>query len=366
MSVPRIRQTGQPPGRKATDQSELSHAAEALIVRTYLIRRLALLVPVLFGLSLLTFTVSHLVPGDPAILAAGQGATREQIELIRREFALDRPIPEQYLLYLSGLLRGDWGRSVLSRRPVAEDLRIYFPATLELVLVAMALAVALGLPLGVVAAVHRDGWLDHLSRLIALLGVSLPRFFLALLLQLGLSLALNLLPIGGRFDTTLPPPPEVTRFLLVDSLLAGDRHAFAISLEHMILPALALSLSPLAVITRIVRGSTIEVLEREYVLTARAMGLGEVTVLTHYVLKNALISTVTMMGLSFGFLLSGTVLVEAVFDWPGIGLYAVKSATTLDFSPIMGVTLLVGLLFTLTNLLVDLLYGVLDPRIRYG
>lgn len=334
-------------------------------MRAYLLKRLALLVPVLLGLSLLTFALSHLVPGDPAILAAGQGATREQVELIRREFALDRPVLEQYVRYMAGLLRGDWGRSVLSRRPVLEDLRIYLPATLELALVAMALATVTGLPLGVASAVRRDGWVDHAARLIALLGVSVPRFFLALLLQLGLSLALNLLPVGGRYDTTLAPPPAVTGFLLADSLLALDPHALGITLRHMALPAVALSLSPLAVITRIVRGSTIEVLEREYVLTARAMGLREATVLTRHVLKNALISTVTMMGLSFGFLLSGTILVEAVFDWPGIGLYAVKSATTLDFAPIMGVTLLVGLLFTLTNLLVDVLYGVLDPRIRY-
>jgi peptide/nickel transport system permease protein len=332
----------------------------------YILRRLLLVVPILVGLSLLTFIISHLVPGDPVQLAAGPQASRADIERLRAEYGLDQPLPVQYVVYVSNLLRGDWGRSVLSRRPVAEDLRVFFPATLELVIAAMVSAIALGIPLGIISAVYRDRWPDNLSRIGSLAAISLPRFFLALLLQLAFAMSLALFPLGGRFPTLEPPPQTVTGFILLDSLLAGSAHAFALALQHMVLPAFALSLSPLATITRMMRASVLEALQQDYVLTERALGLPMRLILFKYVFKNAFISTLTIIGLYFGFLLGGSVLVETVFDWPGIGLYATKSVLSLDFQPIMGVTLLIGITFVLVNLVVDVLYGVFDPRIRYA
>jgi len=327
-------------------------------------RRLLLLIPVLFGLSLLTFTISRIVPGDPVMLAAGPQASREEIRMIAEEFGLDRPLPVQYVTYIRGLFRGNWGRSLLSRRPVAEDLAIYFPATLELVIVALGLAIGLGIPLGVASAVSQGRWPDTLSRLFALTGVSLPRFFLALLLQLALAMQIGLLPIGGRFPTILAPPARITGMLILDSLLQGEWTALAVAFRHLLLPAFALSLSPLATLTRMMRAGMLDALGQDYVRTARAFGVPERVIFFKYVLKNAVLSTVTLIGLYFGFLLSGSVLVEAVFDWPGIGLYAVNSVVTLDFMPIMGVTLVIGLVFVISNLVTDLLYGVVDPRIR--
>jgi peptide/nickel transport system permease protein len=332
----------------------------------YILRRLLLVVPILVGLSLLTFIISHLVPGDPVQLAAGPQASRADIERLRAEYGLEQPLPVQYVVYVSNLLRGDWGRSVLSRRPVAEDLRVFFPATLELVIAAMLSAIALGIPLGIISAFYRDRWPDNLSRIGSLAAISLPRFFLALLLQLAFAMSLALFPLGGRFPTLEPPPQTLTGFILLDSLLAGSAHAFALALQHMVLPAFALSLSPLATITRMMRASVLEALQQDYVLTERALGLPMRLILFKYVFKNAFISTLTIIGLYFGFLLGGSVLVETVFDWPGIGLYATKSILSLDFQPIMGVTLLIGITFVLVNLVIDVLYGVFDPRIRYA
>lgn len=330
----------------------------------FVLRRVALTVPVLFGLTVLVFAIARLLPGDPVALAAGPNATPAEIEAYAREFGLDRPIPVQYWRYLTGLLAGDLGVSIFTRRPVAEDIAAYLPATLELVLAAMLIAVLVGLPAGLFAAVRRDRWPDHLARVLALGAISMPRFFLGLLLQLGLAMALGWLPLGGRFPITLDPPPRVTGFFTLDSLIAGDLGAFALALQHLLLPALALSLSPLATIMRMMRASTLEVLSRDYVLTERALGLPERLIVTKYVARNALSATLTVIGLYFGWLLGGTVLVETVFDWPGLGLYATKSVVTQDFMPVIGVTLVIGTLFVLINLVVDILYGIVDPRVR--
>jgi len=330
----------------------------------YIWKRLLLLGPVLFGLTLLTFGISHVVPGDPALLAAGPQATPEMVAQIREEFGLDRPWPVQYVRYVGGLLTGEWGRSILSRRPVAEDLQVYWPATLELVIVAMLIAVVLGIPLGVVAAVRYASWPDQLARVISVLGVSIPGFCLALLLQWFISYKIGILPTGSRFDTDMAAPRQITRFLLVDSLLGLDLGALGSTLRHLLLPALTLSMAPLATITRMTRSSLLEELALDYVRTARAKGLNEHAVLFVHALRNAGLPTLTMIGLSLGWLLGGSVLVETIFDWPGIGLYAVKSALTLDFMPIMGLTVIYGVLFSLINLLVDVLYAVLDPRLR--
>jgi peptide/nickel transport system permease protein len=332
-------------------------------VTSYIFRRLLLIVPTLFGVSLLTFALSRIVPGDPARLAAGAQATPEMYAQIRQEFGLDKPLPLQYWDYLSGIVQGDWGRSILSRRPVIEDLRVYWPATLELVLVAMTIAVAVGVPLGVIAAIRADRPADQVSRLVALIGVSLPAFWLAVLLQLFFGLRLGWFPISGRLAPLMEAPPMTTGLYLVDSLLAGDWSTFRESLRQIILPALTLSFPAMATIMRFTRASLLEVMGQDYVRTARAKGAAERRVIVGHALRNALIPTITMIGLSFGWSMGGSVLVETVFDWPGIGLYATKSALTLDFMPIMGIALLYGLVFSLINIVVDITYGVLDPRV---
>ena len=332
---------------------------------SYIIRRLLFTFPVLIGLSLLTFTISHLIPGDPVMLVAGPQATREEIRALAQEYGLDQPLPAQFLKYITGLVHGDFGRSIMTRRQVADDLRLFFPATLELVLAAMLVAVVLGIPFGIISAVVRDRWPDNLIRVLSLASISLPRFFLALVLQILFGIIIGILPLGSRFPTLEAPPPNITGFLTLNAILAHNWDALGMTLRHMMLPAVALSLSPLATITRMMRASVLEVMQQDFVLTERALGLPSRLILFKYVLKNASISTLTVIGLYFGYLLSGSVLVEVVFDWPGIGLYATNSIISLDFQPIMGVTLLIGVTFVIVNLLIDLMYGLFDPRIRY-
>ena len=330
----------------------------------FVARRILLLVPVMVGLTMLVFAITRLLPGDPARLAAGPNASPAQIAEITQEFGLDRSLPAQYWTYATGLVHGNWGMSIYSRRPVLQDLEDYLPATLELVLYAMALAVVLGIPLGLLAAVHRNRWPDMLTSVVSLGAISMPRFFLGLLFQLGFAMWLGWLPLSGRFPLDEDPPPHLTGFLTVDALAAGDFHGLGLALQYLALPAIAMSLSPLATIVRMMRASTIEVLQQDYVMTERALGLSRRLILFKYVLKNAISSTLTVIGLYFGWLLGGTVLVETVFDWPGIGLYATSAVLTQDFMPIIGVTLCIGTLFVLVNLLVDVIYALLNPRIR--
>lgn len=330
----------------------------------YILRRIVLLVPVLLGLSMMVFAIGRLLPGDPVMLAAGPNATAQEIAALSAEFGLDQSIPVQYWRYLTGLLQGDWGRSLQTRGPVLEDLRAYLPATLELVIAAMGIAVVVGILLGLLAAVQRNGWIDYLVRLLSLASISMPRFFLGLLLQLVFAMWLGWAALGGRFPLTGSPPPTVTGMLTLDSLLAADMQALLLALQHLALPAIAMSLSPLATITRMMRASTMEVLQQDYVLTARALGIRPGKLLFKHVLRNALTSTLTVIGLYFGWLLGGTVLVETVFDWPGVGLYATKSILTQDFMPVMGVVLCIGTMFVLFNLVIDLLYGVINPKVR--
>ncbi|HEU5434076.1 MAG TPA: ABC transporter permease [Thermomicrobiales bacterium] len=330
----------------------------------FIVRRLLLLIPTLLGVSLLTFALSRVVPGDPARLAAGAQATPEMYAQIRQEFGLDKPIPLQYWDYVTGIVQGDWGKSILSRRPVLDDLGTYWPATLELVVAAMIIATVIGVPLGVISAVKADRMGDHLARVVSLLGVSVPAFWLAVLLQLFFALRLGWLPANGRLDPLTAAPPHLTGLYLIDSAVAGQWSTFGAALRQIILPAVTLSFPALATIARFARTSLLEVLNQDYVRTARAKGVAERRVVTRHGLRNALIPLVTMIGLSFGWSMGGSVLVETVFDWPGIGLYATKSALTLDFMPIMGIALLYGFVFSLINIAVDLTYGLLDPRIR--
>lgn len=333
---------------------------------SYLLRRFVGFVAVMIGISIITFGLSHLVPADPAVVALGDHATEEQIEAFREKYGLNKPLPEQYWTYVTGLLRGDLGISLRTRRPVADDLRNFFPATFELSLTALLLSILIGIPAGVVSATARNRLPDHVVRILSLIGGSVPIFWLGLILIGFFYGRLGWLPGGARIDNFIPAPPPVTGLFTVDSLLAGDYKAFWSSVQHLFLPALALGYFSTAIIARMMRSSMLEVLGQQYVLAARAKGLGQGKVVWRHAARNALIPTVTTVGVTFGSLLSGAVLTETIFSWPGLGRYATHSATSLDFPAVMGVTLLAALVYTLTNLIVDLGYQWLDPRIRHG
>jgi peptide/nickel transport system permease protein len=321
---------------------------------------------VLIGVSIITFSLSHIVPGDPAVVALGDHATNEQIDAFREKHGLNKPVPEQYWIYITNLLQGDLGISLRTRRPVAADLREFFPATFELSLTALLLSILIGIPAGVVSATARNRLPDHVVRLLSLIGGSVPIFWLGLILIGFFYGRLGWLPGGGRIDNFIPGPPEVTGLFTVDSVLAGDYEAFWSSVQHLFLPALALGYFSTAIIARMMRSSMLEVLNQVYVLAARAKGLRQGKVVWRHAARNALIPTVTTIGVTFGSLLSGAVLTETIFSWPGLGRYATFSATSLDFPAVMGVTLLAALVYTLMNLIVDVSYQWLDPRIRRG
>jgi peptide/nickel transport system permease protein len=335
-------------------------------LRFYFLRRVILIIPLLIGLSLLTFTVSRILPGDPVGLAAGPQATDEIREALRRDFGLDQPLPVQYVSYMGNLLAGDWGRSLYSRREVLADISVYFPATLELTIAAVVIATILGVPAGVISAIYRDKLPDQVTRVLALFFVSFPAFWLAMIFQLIFGLQLGWFPIGRRFDALALPPAPITGLLTLDSLLRLDLASFGIAVQHLVVPAVVLSFGSLASITRITRAAMLEALDKDFVRMERAIGIPYRVIVTKYVLRNALIATITIISLEFGWLLAGAVLVETIFDWPGMGLYAVESSLRLDFQPIMGITIVYGIVFSLINILTDMAYGVLDPRIRYG
>ncbi len=338
-------------------------------LQIYIMRRILLVIPVLIGMTLITFTVSHLIPGDPVALSLGPHAHKDQIVAYRHELGLDRPIYVQYVIYLKDLFHGDFGKSLTTHRPVAEDLREYFPATFELTLLALAITVFMGIPLGIISAVKRNQWLDHISRIFSLTGVSVPIFWLGLLLQMVISYRLGWLPMNGRVGAQIlasHPLHTITGLYIFDSLFTGNWPVLGSSLAHIILPAITLSYASLAVVTRMVRSSMLDVMEQEYVRTARAKGLIESAVIYKHALKNALIPTVTVIGLTFGMLLGGAFLTETIFSWPGMGRYAVGTITSLDFPAIMGVALIVAIAYVTANLLVDVFYALIDTRIRYS
>lgn len=330
----------------------------------YIGKRMAFLIVMLVGLLVITFLISHVAPGDPASLAAGPDAPPEMVEQIRHEYGLDKPLPVQFVLYLEGILHGQLGQSVRTGHSVTEDLSEFFPATFELVTVSMLIAILLGIPLGMLSAVKQNHWFDHAARIVSVSGVAVPMFWLGLMLQLAFALALGWLPLSGRLGIMSAPPDPVTHLYLIDSLLAGQWDVFRDALSHIILPAVTLCLPALASIIRVNRAEMIEALGQDYIVNARAQGIGPFRTVAVYALKNAFLPTLAMIGLRYGWMLGGTILVESVFDWPGIGLYATQSAIAQDFQPIMGVTLLIGANFMIANLLVDLAYIWLDPRTR--
>ena len=332
----------------------------------FITRRLLWLIPVVLGMSIITFTISNLVPADPIRAMAGANARPEQVESLRREWGMDKPLPQQYLTYLTNLLRGNLGNSIRTRRPVVEDLKEYFPATLEVTLAAVILMVAVGIPLGVLSAIQQGRFVDHINRILSIGGIAMPIFFLGLLFQLIFYRWLNWLPAQGRIDFLVSPPQHFTGLYTVDSILSANKDALLSSVKHLLLPSLTLAVGSLAMISRMVRASMLEVLGCDYIRTARAKGLEERQVIFRHALRNALIPMVTLLALQVGLLLGGAFLVEIIFSWPGIGLYAVQSMLAVDFPAIMGVTLLLVIIFVLVNLMADLINGSLDPRIRLG
>jgi len=332
----------------------------------YIARRVALLVLVILGIVTITFFVANLIPADPAKAAAGQNAGPAQVAAVRHELGLDRPVPAQYAIYIAHLFQGNLGVSILTRRPVLAELGDYLPATVELVVAAMVLNVLIGVPLGVVTAARAGGGIDGVSRVLTSVGVGLPTFWVGLMLQLLIYGTLNWLPSSGQLGTFSIPPPHVTGMYLVDSVIAGQPDTFWDALRHLILPAVTLSLGLIATTTRLTRTSMLEALARDYVRTARSKGLKPRVVVFGHALRNAVLPTLTMLGLQLGFLIGGTVLVESVFSWGGLGTLLFNSLQQADYPVIMGVTLVGACTFVLANLVVDILYAYVDPRIRYA
>ncbi|TCL72438.1 peptide/nickel transport system permease protein [Hydrogenispora ethanolica] len=330
----------------------------------YTIKRLLMLIPVLLGVSFFVFMVMHLFNADPAALMLGQHATQAQIEALRQQLGLNDPIFVQFGRFLWQLLHGDLGRSLMTRGSVTEELLARFPATIELALFSLFIATVVGVTAGVVSAVKRYSIFDYVSMVGALLGVSMPIFWLGLILIIVFAVNLHWLPVAGRIAIGMEPT-AITNLYLLDSLLTGNWEAFWSALQHLILPGIALAAYSMAIIARMTRSTMLEVIKQDYIRTARAKGLDEKTVINHHALKNALIPVVTVIGLQLGLLLSGAVLTETVFSWPGIGNYTVNAIMASDFPVVQGSVILVAAVFVVVNLLVDLLYAYIDPRIHY-
>ncbi|PWC13614.1 peptide ABC transporter permease [Brenneria roseae subsp. americana] len=321
------------------------------------------LVLVMIGVCVITFIISHMIPGDPASLLAGNRASEEIVQHIRQQLGLDQPLYVQFYRYVTDLLHGDLGTSIRTGRPVLEDLKAFFPATLELALSALLLAIVLGVPLGVLSAVYRNKFPDHLVRLLSVVGISTPAFWLGLGVIILFYGQMNVLPGGGRLDDWVDPPTHITGFYLLDSLLTGNGEAFWNGFQHLVMPALTLAFVHLGIVARQIRSAMLEQMGEDYIRTARANGLSHWRVILCHALPNALIPSITVLGLALGDLLYGAVLTETVFAWPGMGAYVVNSIQALDFPAVMGFAVVVSFAYVIVNLLVDLLYVWIDPRI---
>lgn len=330
----------------------------------FLVKRLIWAVLVLWLVATLTFFLSRVVPADPAAFLAGQNATAETVANIRAHYGLDRPPLEQYFKYMAGLAQGDFGESIRTNESVAEDLGQFLPATLELLIVSFVLYMALSFSLAVAAARHPGGWIDSLIRLLTMLGTGIPVFWLGMALQFIFFYKLGLLPIGGRFPLRDIPPDPVTGFYLIDSLWEGDLDAFWSAVRSIILPAVTIVLNLLAVGTRMSRAALINEYDKSYVRTARGKGLGPRRILYKHVLRNALSPVLTSTSMQFGYMISWVVLVEVIFDWPGIGLYAYQSFQVFDYAPVVALAIVSTVVFIILNLIMDLLLPLIDPRVR--
>ncbi|HSO13428.1 MAG TPA: ABC transporter permease [Anaerolineales bacterium] len=333
-----------------------------------LIRRLLLIIPMAIGITLLLFVVTHIVPVNPlaVILTERSMDDPEAVAAATQKWGLDKPLPLQYVIYLKNLLQGDLGTSFKTKNPVASDLKTFLPATIELSICSFLFAILFGLPLGIIAAYKADSFADQVTRIISLLGASMPPFWSGLLILFLFYYKLGWAPGPGRINSRIGAPESVTGLFVFDSLLKGNMPAFWSSLSHLVLPSIILGWFTLALISRITRSSMLEVLSQDYIRTARAKGVSEKWVILKHALRNALIPLVTLVGLAFAGLMSGAIMTETIFSWPGIGRYAVESAANLDYPAITGTTLLIAIIYMLVNIFVDMLYTIIDPRIREG
>jgi peptide/nickel transport system permease protein len=335
-------------------------------VGKFILRRLLLLIPIMLGLTVLVFLFIRLLPGDPAGAILGERATPEAVERVRTALGLDRPLIEQYWEYVSGLVRLDLGTSFITNRDVTDDFLQRFPATVELTAAAMIFALTLGIPLGMLTAKRRGSWLDSAGTVVSLIGISIPIFFLGLMLKFLFAIHWPILPDSGRIDLIEYAIPRVTNMMTVDAILAGEFGGFVDALRHLILPGIALGTIPLAIIMRITRASVIDVLNEDYVRTANAKGLASRVVDNRHVLRNALLPVVTVIGLQMGLLLGGAILTETIFGWGGVGKWIYDAVVNNDYQVIQSGVLVLAVIFVLVNLAVDVSYAFLNPRIRYS
>jgi dipeptide transport system permease protein len=330
-----------------------------------ILKRLVLAVPSLIGVVIVTFFLTRALPGDPAAYFAGPAATKEAVEQVRVRLGLDKPLPVQFFRYVGDLAHGDLGASLTTGQPVATEIRTRLPASAELTLLGLILAMAAAVPLGIMAAIRPGSIVDHACRIVATAGVSLPVFFTGLILVYVFYYLLGWAPAPlGRLDVFFSPPPQVTGFYLIDSLIARDGELFMASLKQLVLPALTLGIFSLAPIARMTRASMLAVLSSDFVRTARASGLSPFTVIVTYAFRNAMLPVITTLGMVFSFLLGANVLVEKVFAWPGIGSFAVEALIASDFAPVQGFVLTMAVMYVALNLAIDILYGIIDPRHR--
>lgn len=329
----------------------------------FVLRRVLTAIPSLLGLLVITFLLIRVVPGDPAAALAGDNATPQQIAAIRHQYGFDRPLPEQLARYLGQVMRFDFGESQYSHRAVGVDLRQRLPATMELTFAALLLAAVLGVPLGVLAAIYHNRWPDFVLRILSVTGVAVAAFWFAIILQLIFAMNLEWLPLRGELSSGVVPPPAVTGSLILDAAIAGRWDVFTDALRHLVLPAITLSVGGLATITRFTRAGVLETMQKDFVLYERAVGYPRRRLVWIYVLRNSVIAAVTQIGLLFGALIGGAVVVEAIFDWPGIGNYLVSAILTADYKVMLAATLLIGVVYTAVNILTDLVHGWLDPRL---
>ncbi len=334
-------------------------------MKWYIIKRLLMLIPVLLGVSILSFSLIHLAPGDPAITIAGEHASIQTINAIREKYGLDKPITTQYWIWLKQVLKGDLGRSIVSNESVTKEIADRFPNTFELTMFSMFFAIIIGCIAGIISASRQYSILDYSFMGLALFGVSMPVFWLGIMLMMIFGVFLKWLPISGRISMMISFQ-QITGFYLLDSLLTGNFEAFISSLRHLILPSIALATIPMATIARITRSSMLEVLRQDFIRTERAKGLSERMVIYKHAVRNAMIPVVTVIGLNFGLLLSGAILTETVFSWPGIGRYIVNAVNMRDYPAVQGCILFFAFMFVIVNLITDIVYVYIDPRIHYG
>lgn len=334
----------------------------------YILRRVLLIAPMLFGITLVMFILYNVTQVDPIVMIVGERQLNNPaiVEAARERWGLNRPPWEQYLAYIGNYARGDLGLSFLTRRPVIDDLRLYLPATIELSVVSLLFAIGVGIPAGVLAGVKKGGLFDRFAWSVSLLNASLPPFWTGLIVLFIFYYHLGAMPGPGRLAPRMAAPASITGFYTIDALLAGNWPAFWSALHHLMLPGFILGSFTLAIVMRVTRAAIIDEMRNDYIRTARSKGLRERGVVVGHALRNVVMPLITILGLAFASLLGGAVMTETVFDWPGIGTYLVKAASALDYPAIQGGTLLIAIIYIVVNLLVDILYGVVDPRVRHG